>query len=113
MLTFKPFLTRPDAMRGLLGETHHATSFPQRSEEGKFKLTPGLAGASQHPYARAALLRFAISSRGDTRCCKRRCSLSEGDNDGEAPMATPKVHNKHLSKLETKVTTDREANASI
>jgi hypothetical protein len=38
LLTFKLLLMRPDAMRGLLGETHHATSFPQRSEEGKFKL---------------------------------------------------------------------------
>ena len=73
-------------------------------------LTPGLAGASQHHYARAALLLFAISSRGGNALLQEDAVLSEGGNDGEGfgSHATPKVHSEHGPKIEAKVSANRE-----
>jgi hypothetical protein len=46
---------------------------------------------------------------------QEKTTLSEGGNDGQGfgSHGTPKAHSKHLSRIEAKVSTDREANASI
>jgi hypothetical protein len=61
--------------------------------------------------------RFGCSQSAVTaaRAAEEEALFSEGGDDGEGfgSHGHPKVHSKHLSKIEAKVSADREANASF